>query len=308
MSDAGSPSTRDEPNRVDVGEEVFLKVLGEACTALEKAGVEHAVMGGVASATFGRPRWTLDVDPFVRPQDAERALLALERAGFERKPSPHNWLLKATKDQVLVDVIFVAKGGIYLDDRMLERARPFEFKGLQLKMVPPEDLVVMKAIASDQDTPRYWHDALGIIAATDLDWDYLLSRARSGPRRVLSLLVHAQADDLIVPDRVIRELYQGIFEQRGEASQRREPLAAHGSEEHVVAHLREALAEDPRCNELNIEVAVHGENVVLRGRVGTPERREAVGEVASELVPGYRIDNRVSVVQLVEDPRTETVV
>jgi hypothetical protein len=69
----------------------------------------------------------------------------------------------------------------------------------------------MKAIAHDQDTPRYWHDALGIIAHTELDWDYLLQRARIGPRRVLSLLLHAQSDDLIVPDRAVRQLFEAIY-------------------------------------------------------------------------------------------------
>jgi predicted nucleotidyltransferase len=307
MSPSDLPETRDEPERVDVGEETFLRVLDEAVAALSGAGVDYAVMGGVASATFGRPRWTLDVDLFVRPQDAERALATLEGAGFERKPSPHNWLLKAVKERVLVDVIFVAKGGIYLDDQMLERARPVEFKGLQLRMVPPEDLVVMKAIAADQDTPRYWHDALGIIAATDLDWDYLLRRARSGPRRVLSLLLHAQADDLIVPDRVVRELHQSIFDPKPQAGRARTPLAVHGSEEHMVAHVREALAEDPRCNELNIEATIHGDTVVLRGRVPTRERRDAAGAIAGELLPGYKVDNRVAVVKLTEDARAETV-
>lgn len=298
---------RDEPERVDVGEETFVRVLGEATAALDQAGIPYCVMGGVASASFGRPRWTLDVDLFLRPQHAEQAQQALVERGFESRPASHNWLLKVVKERVLVDLIFVAKGGIYLDDQMLERAQTVQFKGVKLRMTPPEDLIVMKAIAADQDTPRYWYDALGVLATTDLDWDYLLRRARSGPRRVLSLLLHAQADDLIVPDKVVRDLFQSIFEKPREPARKSSALRVHGSEEHMLAHLRKALAEDPRLHELNIEASVAGGTLVLRGRVTTEERRELVGSVATELLPGYQIDNRVGVVQHGEDGRAETV-
>jgi len=293
----------EEVERVDVGEETFLRVLGDATASLEEASIEYGLMGGIASAVFGRPRWTLDVDIFLRPQDAGKAQEVLVRARFEPKPSQHNWLLKCVKDRVLVDLIFTAKGGIYLDDLMLSRIRPVGYRGLSLRVVPPEDLVVMKAIASDQDSPRYWHDALGIIAASELDWDYLVQRARIGPRRVLSLLLHAQADDMIVPDGVIRSIYSAVYENK-EADG---PPAPHADAPHLKAHLRERFAEDPRVNELNIETAFEEGALVLRGRVSTPERREAVAAVAAELLPGVAIANEVVVVRLAEDGRTETV-
>jgi predicted nucleotidyltransferase len=293
----------EEVERVDVGEETFLRVLGEATGSLETAGIEYGLMGGVASAVFGRPRWTLDVDIFLRPQDAGRAQEVLAGAGFEPKPSQHNWLLKCVRDRVLVDLIFTAKGGIYLDEQMVSRIRPVDYQGLSLRVVPPEDLIVMKAIASDQDTPRYWHDALGIIAASELDWDYLVQRARIGPRRVLSLLLHAQADDMIVPDRAIRSIYRAVYENPAADAQAMVP----GDARHLAAHLRERFAEDPRLNELNIETAFEANTLVLRGRVSTPERRETVADVAAELLPGVPIVNEVVVVRLAEDGRSETV-
>ena len=299
----GEAYAGEEVERIEVEEGVFLAVVGDAARALEAAGIPYGVMGAIASAAFGRPRLTLDVDLFIRPQDVRRSLEALEAAGFEPKPSQHNWLAKCVRDRVLVDLIFTAKGGIYLDEPMLERIRAIEHKGVALRAVPPEDLVVMKAIASDQDTPRYWHDALGIIAASELDWDYLVQRARIGPRRVLSLLLHAQADDMIVPDRVIRSLYEAVFE----TPERRPPLAVHRDGPHMVAHLRERLAEDPRVNELNIEAGFEDGVLVLRGRVSTNERRQAVEEVAAELLPGTPVRSEVMVVRLPEDGRSETV-
>ena len=296
------PYGGEEVERVEVDEEVFLAVVRDATGSLEKAGIDYGLMGALASAIFGRPRWTLDIDIFIRPQDARRAVEALEAAGFESKPSQHNWLVKCVRDRVLVDLIFTAKGGIYLDDQMLQRIRPVEHRGMMLRVVPPEDLVVMKAIASDQDTPRYWHDSLGIIAASDLDWDYLVQRARIGPRRVLSLLLHAQADDLIVPDRVIKSIYQAVYEAPG-----RTPAEAQRDEAHLIAHLRERLAEDPRVNELNIDARFEDRVLVLRGRVSTAERREAVEDLAAELLPDVEIANEVTVVKLADDGRSETV-
>ena len=299
----GEPYAGEEVERVEVDEQVFLKVVRDATGALTEAGVDYGLMGAMASAVFGRPRWTLDVDIFIRPQDVRHAVEALEKAGFESRPSQHNWLVKCVRDRVLVDLIFTAKGGIYLDEQMLARIKPADYKGMAVRVVPPEDLVVMKAIASDQDTPRYWHDALGIIANTELDWDYLVQRARIGPRRVLSLLLHAQADDMIVPDRVIRSIYQAVFE----APAGRGPLPVHKDDAHMIAHLRERFAEDPRVAELNIEAAFEEEVLVLRGRVATPERREAVESVATELLPETEISNQVTVVRLPEDGRAETV-
>src|SRR5205085_2071543 len=78
-----------------------------------------------------------------------------------------------------------------------------EFRGRILPLVSREDLLVMKALAFGEQTPSYWHEALGIIARGELDWDYVLYRARHGMRRVLSLLVDAQSNDLHVPPRAV---------------------------------------------------------------------------------------------------------
>jgi hypothetical protein len=94
---------------------------------------------------------------------------------------------------------------------MLERSRVMPFRGREVPVAPPEDLVVMKAIATSEDTPRYWYDALAIIAQTELDWDYLIARAKQhGARRVLSLLLFADSIDLVVPPAPIDALYDAI--------------------------------------------------------------------------------------------------
>ncbi len=190
----------------------FLDVLYEASAALEAGGVDYVLMGGVGSAAVGRPRWTHDIDFFVRPEDARHVLGLLEDEGFTTEETYPDWLFKGFKHGILVDVIFKSAGGIYLDDEMLERSSYGEFKGQKVRLIAPEDLIVIKAVVSDEHIPRHWYDALGVIGYCTLDWDYLVHRARQfGARRVLSLLLYAQSNDLVVPAGPIKELFHAIY-------------------------------------------------------------------------------------------------
>ena len=195
----------------DEREERFLEILDEATDAVHEAGIPFVVIGGIASAALGRPRWDpegADVDLFVRTQDAEAAKSALADAGFEACGGEPHWVLEVAKDDVSVDIIFRAAGDLYLDEEMLARAETGEFRGRKLPLVSREDLLVMKALAFGEQTPSYWHEALGIIARGELDWDYVSRRARHGARRILSMLLYAQSNDLPVPSRAVQELFE----------------------------------------------------------------------------------------------------
>lgn len=185
----------------------FLLALDESVTAFDEAGVDYLFMGGIASACLGRPRFTHDIDVFVRPQDARRAMDALAAAGFDTEETYAEWLYKGFKHGQMVDLIFRSTGDIYLDDEMLERAPTTPFLGRDVRIVPPEDLIVIKAVVHNEHMPRHWHDALALIAVADIDWDYLVRRARKGVRRVLALLLYAQSIDLVVPWGPVRELF-----------------------------------------------------------------------------------------------------
>jgi len=194
----------------ETGEDALLAALDEVLAVLHARPWDAVVMGGIASAIHGRPRWTHDIDLFVRPEHARMLLEALADAGFDTVEEDPYWLFKAFWKGVLVDVIFRSHGDIYLDDEMLARASEQDFRGRQLRVIPPEDLLVIKAIVHAEYSPRHWHDALALLSRCDLDWDYLQRRARHGPRRVLSLLLYAQSNDLPVPAKVIDDLYRRI--------------------------------------------------------------------------------------------------
>ena len=200
--------------RRQTDEGIFLRVFDDAIGAIEGSGIPYGVIGGIASAALGRPRWSQDgedIDVLVRPEDARRVLEDLRTAGFAEEAADHEWLYKGVKEEVTVDVIFKSSGDIYLDAEMQDRLRTEDFKGRRITVVSPEDLVVMKAVAHDEETPQYWHDALSLVARSEMDWDYLVKRARRhGARRVLSLLLYAQSIDLVVPHEVIKTLFSMV--------------------------------------------------------------------------------------------------
>lgn len=194
-------------------EDDFASVLHDAVAAIEQKAIDYVVIGGVGSAALGRPRWTRDIDIFVAPIDADRALSALDAAGFQTERTNEHWIFKATKHDIVVDMIFKTVGETYLDDEMVSRGRRVSFLGVDIRVASPEDQIVIKALAHDEPSARHWNDALALIASSEIEWSYLLDRAMRGARRVLSLLVYAQSCDLIVPTWPIAHLYRTIYEE-----------------------------------------------------------------------------------------------
>ena len=192
-------------------DKVFAGVLREAVESVERAGLPFLVLGGLASALVGRPRWTHDIDFLVRLDDARDVLSALRSAGFTTEETDPVWIYKAFKQDVMVDVIFMVMGGIYLDDEMHSRSIERDYEGLRLRIPSPEDQIVIKAIVHREETSRHWFDAMAILGRAQLDWSYLIRRGRVGARRLLALLIYAQSTDILVPTWVIRRLYEEIY-------------------------------------------------------------------------------------------------
>ena len=199
---------RDADGRAGSDERAFAQVLSDLVDAL--VDVPFGLIGGVASAAYGRPRWTKDIDVFCRAEDAERVLDLLAARSFEVERTNPMWIYKAFRDEVQIDVIFKVRSEVYFDQDMAERVRPMEVDGVSVPVLAPEDIVVMKAMAVDEESPWHWYDALGILAAPDLDWDYLVVRARKSPNRVLSLLHYATSNDVPVSQAALRRLHETV--------------------------------------------------------------------------------------------------
>lgn len=191
----------------------FDKVLFEALDAVEAQKIPYALIGGIAISGMGRPRSTHDIDLFVRPEDAEATLEALVQAGFEAERPELKWLLKAWKEDHMVDIIHRSQGDIYFDPEMQSRAKNITFHGRQIPAVPPEDLIIIKASVHQEVGPHHWWDALALLTHAQIDWDYLLKRARKAPRRLLSLLIYAQSQDVWIPNTVVNHLFDIIYKE-----------------------------------------------------------------------------------------------
>ncbi len=203
--------TEPSPRKL-IEDDAIQSVLDDLILVREKTQIPYVFGGGLAAKCYGRERRTKDVDIFVRPEHADRLLDALEEVGFKTEKTDPKWLYKAQKDDVPIDIIFKSAGNIYLDDETFRRATPIEFMGKTIPVLPVEDLMVMKSLATEEFGPHHWFDSLGVIKAGKIDWEYLKRRARHGPRRVLSLLFYAQSIDLPVPDRAVLDILHTYLE------------------------------------------------------------------------------------------------
>jgi hypothetical protein len=192
-------------------ERTFVDVLGRAVAALEREGVAHVVFGSIASVAYGRPGNVGDIDILVRPPEARRALEALSSAGFETEETDPDWIFKAFDRGVLIDLIFRVKGEIYLDDEMLSRGVRGEFAGRSMRLMAPEDALMVEAVSHEAQAAEHWFNALAIVSTAELDWEYVLRRASFGARRLLSLLIYADDIGRLVPHDVIADLLRRVY-------------------------------------------------------------------------------------------------
>jgi hypothetical protein len=133
-----------------------LDALTGAVSALDAAGVPHALIGGLAvGVVTGVPRATLDVDLAV-PSDTNRDALegAMAAAGFRLAGAhPHSLNFRHASGepvQLAMDPEF---------DPMIGRADSLQVADIQVRVVTRDDLIAMKRRAS-QDPARRRSKAL----------------------------------------------------------------------------------------------------------------------------------------------------
>lgn len=143
------------------------------------------------------------------PNDADCALAALDRVGFEPERTDPSWLYKARKDDVLVDIIFRGRRGFELVDEMLTRRRRVRLGDTDVWMRAPEDQVLLELVSDAAVTPTHWRSALEILEHQPVDWSLLEPRGDGGRERLLALLLYARTEGIVVPSERIRRLAAG---------------------------------------------------------------------------------------------------
>lgn len=293
----------------------FNRTLFSAIDALEEGGISYALIGGVAASGLGRPRSTHDIDVFVRPEDAESALEALSQHGFETSRHDPRWLYKGVREKMLVDIIFKSQGDIYFDEEMNTRAALVSYHGRQVRVVAPEDLIIIKCAVHNENGPHHWHDALAILSHAQIDWDYLLKRARRAPRRLLALLIYAQSSDIWIPNQIIADLFRSIFNEGrpyspGESHakwHRQQELAPHQPAEYLAEKLKDAITQEESLGEQDVRLIIEGDHVLIKGQSASQSQRETIESVIRKAAPWLKVDNQVRVAVLPRPEGAETI-
>lgn len=281
---------------------LFDKTLFAAIDAIEDEKLPYGLIGGVAASGLGRPRSTHDVDVFVRAEDAESVLEVLARRGFETEHYDPRWLYKAFREDMLVDIIFKSSGDIYFDDEMAARVKVVNYHGREMRVVSPEDLIIIKCAVHNENGPHHWHDALAVLSHAPVDWDYLLRRARRATRRVLALLVYAQSSDIWIPNFAIERLYNALYRE-GTSLITGDPQLKgmhaqpqfHAPAQYLAEKIKEAITKDARMGQTEIHVVVEGDRVMMKGEARSEAHRRAVEDVARGVCPAHHIENQVRV-------------
>ena len=155
--------------------------LKRSAAALRDAGVEFLLGGSLASWARGGPETRHDLDLIIRPEDAEKALEALQRAGLRAERPPEEWLLKAYDGDTLVDLIYCPKG-LPVDDDLIGRGEELSVLGMDIRVMALEDVMATKLLALTEHSLRY-ESLLQIARALreQIDWPTVRLRTEQSP-------------------------------------------------------------------------------------------------------------------------------
>jgi hypothetical protein len=153
-----------------------------AAGVLKNADVPFLLAGGLASWARGGPQTDHDVDVFVKPEDADAALEALERAGFKTEQPPERWLYKAyDEDGTLVDVIFRPSGGPVTDE-YFGHAEELEVMGVSMEVASLADVMTSKLLALTEQQPDFGSVLeIARMLREQINWDYVRERTQDSP-------------------------------------------------------------------------------------------------------------------------------
>ncbi len=153
----------------------------KAAGALRDADIPFVLAGGLAAWARGGPSSDHDVDLLVKPDDAERAVDALEGSGMRIEKPPEGWLLKAFDGNVMVDVIYDPATGPVTDE-LIERAEEREVLSTRMRVMALEDILVTKLRALNE-THLDLGGTLEMARSVreQVDWDEVRKRTEDSP-------------------------------------------------------------------------------------------------------------------------------
>jgi hypothetical protein len=150
-------------------------------TAIEQ-GLDFAIGGGIAFSVYsGHRRNTKDLDLFMLPEAHQPFLQIMASSGFSEYlavPYDRTWSYRGESGGFIMDVLWgMLNGRASFDREWVERGLAVSIHGIDLRLLPPEELIWTKLYIMHRDRCD-WSDILAILLARGghLDWTHLLSR------------------------------------------------------------------------------------------------------------------------------------
>ena len=140
----------------------FGRNLEELKKFFETQQLRWALIGGVALATYGLARTTLDLDLIVDVEAQEELVHFLEGSGFEtlHRSASYSNHLHPDPSRGRIDFVYVR--GATRDQLFAEAELRPGPGGLVVPVPKPEHLIAMKALAIQQDPSRTFQDLADI--------------------------------------------------------------------------------------------------------------------------------------------------
>jgi hypothetical protein len=159
----------------------MLATLKKAVGVLNEARIPFALAGSMACWALGGPPSRHDIDLALVRSDTERALSALEKAGFRPEHPPEGWLVKAWDDDILLDLIW-APMGLEVTDKVLRAAGIVHVDGMEIPALAPTDVLTSKLLALNESHL----DFEGLLAMVrgvreQVNWEELRRRTEAKP-------------------------------------------------------------------------------------------------------------------------------
>lgn len=170
-------------------------IFGPAIRAVRALDVPFAIGGGLAISLYtGQWRNSKDIDLYVLPHHRDRVIEAVLATGLrdlhDEQPYDRAWIFRATRDGVIVDVMWaLANGAGDVEPGWLVRGGCADVRDETLRLLAPEDMFWSKVHVLQRDRCD-WPDLLNLLYTTgpQFDWTRVLQRMAGHERLLASIL------------------------------------------------------------------------------------------------------------------------
>lgn len=129
---------------------------------LEERGYRHAVIGGIALASYGLPRTTVDLDLVVESSAQDDLVCFLEAQGYKTLNRSRGYSNHLHPDPDRGSLDFVYAGGDTAEKLFAECQRKQGPGGLEVRVPKPEHLAALKVLAMKNDPARTFQEMADI--------------------------------------------------------------------------------------------------------------------------------------------------